>query len=571
MQLGKILVSGLFFLVAGCEQPSTNVDSSSIAVVGGAEQPCSLEKTTSRPVTKPTVTAKDLHIRIKTIASDRLAGRRPAIPCEGVTLDHLVDQFKTIGLSPASETGYLQEVPLVELTANPDVQLTVSRADRKRDYIYKDDMIVWTNRMVNQVNIEQSEMVFVGYGIVAPEYGWDDYAGIDVTGKTVVMLVNDPGFATQDPAIFKGNTMTYYGRWTYKYEEAARQGAAAALIIHETAPAAYPWTTVQTTWGGSHLGLVAVDKNMSKVGIEGWVSLETGQDIVHRSGYDYGALKLRAAKKGFTPFLLNATASMTLNSSYEISMSHNVIGYIPGSVRPDEFILYMAHWDHFGQDPELLSEDKIYNGALDNATGVAALLEIAEAFSNMEKPPERSVVFVSTTAEEYGLLGSEYYAKSPPFPLGQTVAGINIDGLNIIGRTHDMAVIGAGLSELEGYLARALAVKGRIVIPEAFPEKGYYYRSDHFNLAKKGVPMLYAGSGMDSLDHGREWGMQQAENYVSRNYHQTSDNYDPEWDLTGAAEDVMIYVTVGQTLANEQRWPNWNQGTEFRAIRDRMR
>ena len=521
--------------------------------------------------TKYKITSDALHSRIKIISSDFFEGRKPATPGGQKTVDFLVSEYNKISLLPALNNSYRQKVPLIEIVANPAASLIISRDDTSNLYTYKDDMVVWTKRVTEQVVVENSDVVFVGYGIVAPEYGWNDYKGIDVKGKTVMILVNDPGYATQDPNLFKGNTMTYYGRWTYKYEEAARQGAAMALVIHETAPAAYPWSVVESSWVGSQFDLVTADKNMSRSAIEGWLSHQTTADILNASGHDYAELKAAALKKDFRAFSIGSQASIKLDNTLKESTSYNVVGVLPGTLRPDEYVIYMAHWDHFGTDTSIEDEDKIYNGALDNSTGIAALLELANAFANLETPTERSIVFLAVTAEEFGLHGSRYYAEQPVFPLSQTVAGINIDGLNIIGRTHDIAIVGHGMSELEQYLVEETAKQNRVVVPEAFPEKGYYYRSDHFNLAKFGVPMLYTDGGTDSIEYGNEWGLRKSEEYVEHHYHKPSDEYDSNWDLSGAEEDVQIYFEIGYRIANEQNWPNWYPKTEFRTIREDSR
>ncbi len=547
---------------------------------GNDNEPVETTLEQSKPVQETTadmqtvayeITSQALHERIKTISSDYLEGRKPATSGGKKTVDLLVSEFEKIGLQAALDNSYKQKVPLVEIIANPATSLNISRDDDSNSYAYKDEMVVWTKRVSESISLKDSEVVFVGYGIVAPEYGWNDYEGIDVTGKTVLILVNDPGYATQDPEMFKGNSMTYYGRWTYKYEEAARQGAAMALVIHETAPAAYPWSVVESSWVGSQFDLVAEDKNMSRSAVEGWISQKTTGSIMKQAGYDYSEIKAMALKENFQAFSLHSKASIEFDNTLKESTSYNVIGILPGAQRPDEYLVYMAHWDHFGTNPSIESDDKIYNGALDNASGVAALLELAKAFTQKPTAPDRSIVFLAVTAEEYGLHGSRYYAENPVYPLQNTVAGINIDGLNIIGRTNDIAVVGQGMSELEQYLVEETAKQNRIVVAEAFPEKGYYYRSDHFNLAKYGVPMLYTDGGVDSVEHGSEWGLNKSREYVEQHYHQPSDEYDPDWDLSGALEDVQLYFEIGQRIANGSEWPEWNEKSEFKAIRDKSR
>ncbi len=509
-----------------------------------------------------------LRQHIKILSSDEFEGRGPSSPGEEKTVAYLAKQFQSYGLKPINGDSYFQDVPLVEITAAPSTVLTVDAGAGSVDLANGGDMMVWTKRVVESVSVSDSDMVFVGYGINAPEYDWNDYDGVDVTGKTVVILVNDPGYATQDAELFNGNAMTYYGRWTYKYEEAARQGAAAALIIHETRPAAYPWEVVTGSWSGPQFDLVRDDDNMSRVAVEGWIQERVADDLFSRAGLDFDALKKAALTGDFKALPMgDLKASISIENSLRRSISRNVIGYVKGSERPEEYFLYMAHWDHLGKDPGL-EGDQIYNGALDNATGTAGLLELARHFANPVNQPRRSVVFVAVTAEEQGLLGSAYYASAPVFPLNKTVAGINMDGLSIIGKTRDVTVIGFGASELENYLREAASEQDRVVEPEPTPENGYYYRSDHFNLAKVGVPMLYTEAGVDSRLRGREWGLAQGEDYVANRYHKPADEYDPDWDLSGAVEDLELFYAIGKRIANGNNWPNWYEGTEFRAIRD---
>ncbi|MFQ5535329.1 MAG: M28 family metallopeptidase [Sphingomonadales bacterium] len=539
------------------------------AAVCAALASCGQQETTSGPEAG-TITADDLARHIEILASDAFGGRGPASPGEEKTTAYLKDEFERLGLKPANGDSFFQAVPLVEITADPDTSIKVTGGSKPLELAYSDDAMVWTTRVVDQVAVENSDMVFVGYGVVAPEYGWDDYAGLDVEGKTVVILVNDPGYATQDPALFNGNTMTYYGRWDYKFEEAARQGAAAALIVHETRPAAYPWEVVTGSWSGPQFDLVRADKNMSRVAVEGWINRKATEALFAQASLDFDAMKAAALKKDFKAVSLGLKASVSVRNSLRETISNNVVAVLPGADRPDEYLIYMAHWDHLGADPAI-EGDGIYNGALDNASGVAALLELAEAFASLEDGPGRSVIFAAVTAEEQGLLGSAHYANDPLAPLAQTVAGINMDGLSNIGRTREITVVGHGMSELESFLEEAAAGQGREVRPEPFPEKGYYYRSDHFNLAKKGVPMLYTEAGVDSIEHGAEWGKAQADKYLAERYHKPADEFDDSWDLSGGVEDVKLFLDVGLKIANGTGWPNWNEGTEFRAIRNASR
>jgi len=510
---------------------------------------------------------------LATLASDDFGGRGPSSPGEVLTVNYLEAEFKRLGLEPGNGDSFFQDVPLVDITADGAATLIVSGAGQPMTFAYADDAVTWTTRVVEETGVEASEMVFVGYGIVAPEYDWNDYAGVDVTGKTVLILVNDPGYATQNPELFTGNAMTYYGRWTYKYEEAVRQGAAAALIIHQEAPAAYGWDTVRNSWTGPQFSLQSPDGNMDHLSIEGWLSESATERVFERAELDFAALQERAAIQGFEPIELGLSLTTSVSNSLRFSDSRNVIGVLPGSEAPDEYFIYMAHWDHFGTDPSLAAngEDGIYNGALDNASGTAALLELAEAFANLPERPRRSIIFLSVTAEEQGLLGSAHYAASPVYPLAQTVAGLNMDGLSNFGATHELLITGYGMSELDGVLERAAEVQGRRIDPDAEPEKGYYYRSDHFELAKKGVPMIYPGAGIDHVEHGSVWGQAQNAKYLAERYHMPTDEFDETWDLSGAVADVQLYYAVGESVAGSATWPNWHEGTEFRALRDASR
>ena len=515
------------------------------------------------------ITAEELAQHIKTLSADEFEGRGPSSAGEEKTIAFLQQQFAALGLRPGNGDDWLQEVPLVEITADPDTLLTVRGRNDTNVFGYGKEFIGWTTRVTRRSAIKASGMIFVGYGIVAPEYEWNDYEGIDARGKTVVMLVNDPGFATQDPDLFNGNAMTYYGRWTYKFEEAARQGAAGALIVHEIKPAAYPWAVVQGSWSGPQFGLVTEDKNMSRAAVEGWISIETTRTIFTQAGLDFEDLKKKAEQPGFKPVDMGVNASVAFRNRTRRSTSNNVLALLPGGARGGEYVIYMAHWDHLGRD-DSLKDDKIYNGALDNASGIATLLELAEAFSSMETAPARSIVFMATTAEEQGLLGSAYYAANPIYPPERTVAAINMDGANIWGPMRDVTVIGHGFSELDDYVEEAARLQQRVVRPDPEPEKGYYFRSDHFTLAKRGIPALYTDAGIDHLEHGEEWSRAQRDAYTAERYHKPSDEFDPAWDLSGAVDDAQLLFRIGFRLANEATFPNWREGSEFRAARDAM-
>ncbi len=510
---------------------------------------------------------QDLRTHIQTLASDAFEGRAPASPGEEKTVTYLKTEFEKLGLQPGNGDSYFQEVPLVEITADPHTALTVEGKGKTQRFAYGDDVMMWTKRLVDQVDVSGSDMVFVGYGIVAPEYGWNDYEGLDVKGKTVIILVNDPGYATGDTTLFKGRTMTYYGRWTYKFEEAARQGAAAAFIIHETGPAGYPWDVVRGSWSGPQFTLVNEQNNMDRCAIEGWVTHDTAEKIFEQAGMDLETLEKEALMRGFRGKALGLKASAALRNRLRKVTSRNVLALLPGSERPDEVIIYTAHWDHFGKDPSL-EGDQIYNGALDNATGTAGLLVLAKAFARLPQRPRRSILFLAVTAEEQGLLGSAYYATHPVYSPEKTVAVINLDGLNIWGPTRDITVVGYGMSELDDYVTWAAERQGRVVRPDPEPEKGYYYRSDHFSFAKVGIPALYVDAGVEHVTYGKEWMLKKREEYVMERYHKPSDEYDPGWDLRGAIQDVRLLFDIGYRLVQEDTFPNWRPGTEFRALRD---
>ncbi len=513
------------------------------------------------------IRAEDLAADTKILSSDEYEGRSPASPGEEKTIGFLSEEFQKVGLKPGNGGSFQQEVPMVVITADPAARLDVTDAKQSLSFVYDEDFVAATLRVVGESAVADSEMVFAGYGIVAPEYGWNDYEGIDIRGKTVLVLVNDPGYETQDPEFFGGRSMTYYGRWTYKFEEAARQGAAAAFIVHETEPAAYPWGVVQNGWTGPQFNLVREDKNMSRCAAEGWVQLEAARKIFEAAGLDYGAIKKAAAQRGFKALSLGLRASLTLENEVENVTSNNVIGLLPGSKRPEEFVIYMAHWDHFGRNPDL-EGDQVFNGALDNATGTAALIELAEAFRTLERPPDRSIVFLAVTGEEQGLLGSEYYATHPLFPTAKTVAAINLDALNIYGPMKDITVIGYGLSGLDRYIEEAARETGRTVNPDPTPEKGSYFRSDHFPFAKQGIPAVYPSGGIDHVEYGKEWTLLQKEKYTAEKYHKPGDEFDPGWDLSGAIDDLRLIFKVGYRLAGDVGFPNWKEGTQYKSKRD---
>jgi len=517
------------------------------------------------------ITLSGLTDSIKTLASDEFGGRAPGTQGEVLTVNYLINQFKAMGLAPANGDKYTQAVPLTSVEATNQPLLTFSDGVGA-DLIlsYPAQQVVWTRQQVEQSSIIDSELVFVGYGINAPERNWNDYAEVDVKGKTVVMLVNDPGYATQNPELFNGNAMTYYGRWDYKFDEAARQGAAGAIIIHDTKPAAYPWSTVSASWTGAQFDLVRPDKGENLSAVEGWIHKEQAAELFSKAGMDLKAMYLAAQTPGFKARPMKLTASTEINNKISTVNSQNVAAMVKGSESPDDVFIYMAHWDHIGTDPSI-EGDGIYNGAKDNATGTAGLLEIAKAYANLPQPPKRSVMFLAVTAEEQGLLGSAYYAANPIYPLAKTIAGLNMDGLTNFGRARDVTLIGKGNSQLDAYLIKQAKNQDRVIVADPKPEKGSFYRSDHFELSKQGVPMLYPKPGYDHREKGFEYGLKKAAEYVSTNYHRPSDEYNSSWDLTGAVEDLELYFATGLDIVNSGDWPEWTEGTEFKAAREKQR
>jgi Zn-dependent M28 family amino/carboxypeptidase len=522
---------------------------------------CAAAPTAAPPVA---ISATEYQRHIVTLASDEFEGRKPGTAGERKTVDYLVAEFKKLGLKPGNRGAWTQEVPIVEITAGSDAELSLGEAS----LAYGKDMVIWTKRVATEVSLTESPLVFVGHGVVAPEAGWNDYAGVDMRGKTAVILINDPGFATRDEKLFRGRAMTYYGRWTYKFEEAARQGAAAAIIIHDDEPAAYPWDTVQNSWMGPQLDTASPDGNAGRIAIEGWVTRAAGEALLQANGLTYADLVQAASRPGFKPIELRQQAGGRLRNAIRRASSSNVLAMIPGSKRPDEVVVYMAHWDHLGRSLGR-SGDNIFNGALDNASGTAGLLAIAKAFAESPRRPERSVVFLGLTLEESGLLGSAYYAANPVFPLRQTVAALNMDALSWGGPTRDVSVIGFGASELEEYLAAAAKTQDRVLREEPTPEKGFFYRSDHFNFAKVGVPALYFKMGVEDRENGVEWARAKQAEFTLRDYHKPSDEWRPGTDLRGSLEDLELLYAVGARLAREKRFPQWYPTSEFRAARDR--
>lgn len=503
--------------------------------------------------------------QIAVLASDSLEGRKPFSEGEEKTIRYLKTEFEKLGLKPGNGESYFQKVPMVDILSKPAGQLVTKNDKGSVAFNYLDDFVAASRHVQDQVKLTDSELIFAGYGIVAPEYGWNDYQGLDVRGKTVVVLVNDPGFG--DSTLFKGKTMTYYGRWTYKFEEAARQGAAGVLIVHDTKPASYGWAVVRSGWSKSKLYLNSDDNNMSRAAVEGWISMESAKKLFKLANVS-DTLLTAAGRKGFKPVPLKVHTSLVINNTIKKSTSNNVLALLPGTDRKDEYIIYTAHWDHFGKG-EAINGDSVYNGAADNASGTAALLEIASAFTKLEKKPSRSILFLSVTAEEQGLLGSDYYTSHPVYPINKTVADINMDVLQPFGKMKDIIIVGKGQSDLDEYADEAAGKQGRTTRGEPDPSGGWYFRSDHFNFAKVGIPSLYIENGSVSVTHGEAWGEAQKKDYNDNRYHSPADEYSPSWDLSGIIEDMQLVFEVGKKLSYESTFPGWKKGSEFKTIRDK--
>src|SRR6059058_3808072 len=522
------------------------------------------------------MTADGLLAHIKMLASDEFEGRAPGSKGEELSIKYIANQFKTIGLIPGNPDGsYFQEVPLAGITSAPTASFVVGGQTTTLNY--PDDYVASSARLQGQIKVDNSDIVFVGYGIVAPEYGWNDYKDVDVRGKTLLMLINDPPIPdAKDPAklddkMFGGRAMTYYGRWTYKYEIAAQKGAAAAIIIHETEPAAYPWQVVRSSWGKENFELDNPNKNMDAISVRSWITLDVAKKLIADSGQDFDALKKAAITKEFRPVMLNAKANIEIKQQIHSFKSHNVIGKLEGSDPKlrDEYVIYTAHWDHLGRHPELQG-DQISNGAIDNSSGVASVIQIAAAFMKVNPPPKRSVLFMATTAEEAGLLGAKFYALHPLYPLAKTLADINLDSMNVWGKTRDLEDLTNSNSTLDDLLGQAAARQGRVMKPNSEPEKGGFYRVDSFEFAKAGVPVLHAARGIEIIGKPPEYGKQKRDEFVAKHYHQPSDEVDPSWDLSGAVQDVQLLFEVGYQAANGDKFPEWKVGSEFKAKRDAM-
>ena len=564
-QTGFVLIAASFAALAGCggDIGAPVPDAGVLAAMGASAPPAS--------AVAGGISADELKRHIRTLASDAFEGRAPTTPGGAKTRDYIAGEFERLGLEPVGG-AWFHDVPMVESTLDPSRSfLRIDANGAVRDLAYKTDAVFGTKRAAPEVSFDASEMVFVGYGVVAPEHQWNDYAGVDVKGKTVVILVNDPGFLTNDETLFSGKAMTYYGRWTYKYEEAARQGAAAALIVHDAAPAAYGWNVVEGSWSGPQIDLQRADNGASRAALEGWITKETAASLFAAAGLDLEAQMLAANKRGFKAVpMTGLKASGKITQAIKRSSDANVLGVLKGAEAPDEYVIYMGHWDHLGMDPSQKGDDKIFNGAVDNATGIAGILEIARKFAGGPRP-RRSVIFAALTAEESGLLGSAYLAENPPVPLKDIAAGINIDGVLPAPPAKDIIVVGYGASELDDILKKHAEAAGKYLRADPEPEKGYFYRSDHISFAKKGVPMLYADAGSDLVEGGEAAGKAIGDDYTANRYHQPSDEFDEGWDLSRVVQSMEILHAVGAEVANSPGWPNWRDGNEFRAIRDASR
>ncbi|HZI87144.1 MAG TPA: M28 family metallopeptidase [Pyrinomonadaceae bacterium] len=563
-----LLTAWITITIACMQTPTTNQTANTNTPTTTAGIPAELKPALD------TINANDILQHTRVLSSDEYEGRGPGTKGEELTVKYLTEQFQKLGLKPGNPDGtYVQQVPLVGFTAQPTASFTAGAKTISLEF--PKDYVAVSRRFVPESKVENSDVVFVGYGVVAPEYGWDDYKGVDVRGKTIVMLINDPAVpdaadpSKLDTKMFKGNAMTYYGRWTYKYEIASEKGAAAAIIIHETGPAGYPYEVVSGSWSRENFDIQKPDKNMGRVAVESWITTDRAKELFTAGGQDFDALKKAAVTKDFKPVTLNAKANFDLKNTLREINSNNVVAKIEGSdaALKNEYVIYSAHWDHLGRDPKLQG-DQIFNGALDNASGTAALLDIAKSYTKFATPPKRSVLFLAVTAEEKGLLGAKYYAANPLYPLNKTLANINMDGVNQWGRTKDITMVGDDNSTLIDVLRETAAAQGRKVNPDAEPEKGFYYRSDHFEFAKVGVPALYTDSGTDFIGKDPQYSKQKRDEYTEKDYHKVSDEIKPDWDLSGAVEDAQLLSIIGYRVAQGEKYPEWKAGSEFKAKRD---
>ena len=547
-------------------------------VIALASLACGCARRTSSPdAALKSISGDRMLADIRALSSDEFEGRGPGSKGEELTIQYLQDQFRSAGLEPGNPDGsYLQNVRLVGITADPQMKLSVTGHGRSLAPKFQNDFVAWTKRMVDTSAVD-ADMIFAGYGVQAPEFQWDDFRGVDVRGKVLVVLINDPPVpdpqnpSQLDPKTFGGKAMTYYGRWTYKFEKAAELGAAGCLIVHQTDQAGYPWEVVRNSWSAEQFDLESPDKNMNRLALEGWISHETAEKLFRMAGLDLGKLSAAAATRDFQPVPLGLRAKIVIRNRLRTIDSHNVIARLTGSDPKliNSYVIYTAHWDHFGVGPEV-NGDRIYHGAVDNASGTAALLEIARSYQQLKTPPRRSILFLSVTAEEQGLLGSRYYAEHPLYPLARTAMDINMDTMNVHGRTRDIVMIGMGNSTLDETVADVARQQGRTVKPDPEPEKGSFYRSDHFSFSKEGVPAFDPDSGIDFIGRAEGWGLEMKRKYTAENYHKPSDKIQSDWDMSGAVQDAQLYFLVGYRVANSDVMPEWKPGTEFKAKRDAM-
>ncbi|HEX3928938.1 MAG TPA: M28 family metallopeptidase [Gemmatimonadales bacterium] len=538
----------------------------------GASGPTPAQVTTATAA----ITAPDLLTTIKALSDDSMEGRAPGSPAEDKVIRYVSGQFKAIGLQPGNPDGtWVQKVDLLGFTAHPTASFKAGGHTIALDF--PKNYVAASRREAPEIDVDNSDIVFVGYGVVAPEYNWDDYKGVDVKGKTIVMLINDPPVpdpkdSTQlDSTMFRGKAMTYYGRWTYKYEIASLKGAAAAIIVHQTIPAAYGWDVVEHSWSGENMDVKQPSGSAAPVGVEAWITYDKAKELFKASGKDFDALERSARDRNFHPVDLGATATFHIKNTVRPVESHNILGILPGSdpKAKDELVIYTAHWDHLGRDTTLKG-DQIFNGAIDNASGVAGMMEVAKAFKALPTPPRRSVLFIAVTAEEKGLLGSRFYAENPLYPLNKTLADFNIDGVNQWGRTTDLVVIGKGASTLEDVLQDAASAKQRTLSPDPETEKGLYYRADHFEFAKVGVPAMFLDAGVHYIGKPDDYSKTKRDEYTDHDYHNVSDEVKPDWDLSGAVDDLGLLFATGVRVADDATWPTWKPGSEFKAARDKM-
>jgi Zn-dependent M28 family amino/carboxypeptidase len=531
----------------------------------------------SAAVAFPAIDGNKVLEHTKTLASDEFEGRAPGTHGEDLTVAYISDQFKKAGLKPGNPDGtYIQKVPMVGIVTDQKAVLSFRKGAKERKLAWRDDFVAWTERVADTVSVDKSDLVFVGYGVQAPEFNWDDYKGIDLKGKTMVVLVGDPPVpdpanpAELDAKMFGGRAMTYYGRWSYKFEMGQKMGAAAVLIVHETDPAGYPFSVVQGRTS-ELFSLVAPDNNMGRAAVEGWITLDQAKALFAMAGKDYEALKKTAVTPGFKPVPLGVTASVTLRNTVRTIDSRNVVGKIDGSdpALKNEFVIYTAHWDHFGIGVPV-NGDRVYHGAVDNATGIAGMIELGRAFATLPVAPKRTILMLAVTGEEQGLLGSGYYAANPLYPLAKTLGVVNMDALNVRGKTKDLTITGLGNSELDDYATKVAAEQGRVIKPDPAPEKGGFYRSDHFPFAKMGVPALASGGGVDFIGKPDGWGKEQMAAFTANDYHKPSDKVRPDWDMSGTVQDLQYYWMIGYRVAQADAYPQWKPGTEFRAKREEM-